>query len=527
MLARSPNRIVADLTSRLSQAEAAFHRAYWESQIRSTPDNDRLRAESELAVRRLKGDRESHEAVTLALEEEIHDPLVKRQLEILRLSLTANQMDESDRNAIVDLATAVEGSFTSFRAEVDGQRLTENDIEVILRTEETNDRRRRTWEASKKIGSLLGPRIRELARLRNKVARDLGWPDYYRMALDLQELSEEWLFGQLDDLENVTKAPFLAYKRELDASLTKRFETSELYPWHYADPFFQSVPPDGRASLDDLFEGMSAADLAERTFSGWGIDISTILAASDVFPRERKSQHAFCLDIDRTGKDIRILANVVPGERWVEVMLHESGHAAYDASIDPHLPWTLRRAAHTFVTEAIAIMSGNLMRDREWLESVAQAPADRVAELSGGLVRADIAQRLIFIRWGLVMSHFERDLYSDPEADLDLRWWELVERFQDIAAPPSIPVDTWAAKIHLAVAPVYYHNYLLGEVLAAQLRATVESECGGGFVGSLDAGGFLTERVFRHGQLLPWDALIESATGRGLSSSDLGRVLAG
>jgi riboflavin biosynthesis protein RibD len=47
----------------------------------------------------------------------------------------------------------------------------------------------------------------------------------------------------------------------------------------------------------------------------------------------------------------------VPGERWINIMLHESGHAAYDVAIDRALPYLLHRAAHTFVTEAIAILA--------------------------------------------------------------------------------------------------------------------------------------------------------------------------
>src|SRR3712207_7886821 len=33
----------------------------------------------------------------------------------------------------------------------------------------------------------------------------------------------------------------------------------------------------------------------------------------------------------------------------------------------------------------------------------------------------------------------------------------------------------WAAKIHVAVAPVYYHNYVLGHPIPSQLRSYLES----------------------------------------------------
>lgn len=77
----------------------------------------------------------------------------------------------------------------------------------------------------------------------------------------------------------------------------------------------------------------------------------------------------------------------------------------------------------------------------------------------------------------------------------------------------------------MAVAPAYYQNYILGEVLASQLRATCEHECGA-LVGSKEAGELLKERVFRHGSLLRWDALVEEATGQPLSPGDFAAQLA-
>jgi peptidyl-dipeptidase A len=305
-----------------------------------------------------------------------------------------------------------------------------------------------------------------------------------------------------------------------------RVGTDTLYPWHYSDVFFQQLPEEGRVSLDHLFQHDGAPELARETFGRWAIDLAGVMSKSDLFPRDLKSQHAFCLDVDRTGEDVRILANVVPGERWVEVMLHESGHAAYDVCIDDQLPYLLRRAAHTFVTESIAILSGRLARDPVWLKSVASLPANEIDSLTAGLHAANSAQSLLFARWGLVMVHFERDLYSDPEADLDARWWELVERFQLVTPPVDRSAPDWASKIHIAAAPVYYQNYLLGEMLASQLRASIEREHGE-LIGVPEAGEFLKRRIFRSGALLRWDSLIEEATGRPLSAADFAAHVGG
>ena len=517
MATTAPHRFVTTLQERLSEIESEFHRAYWESQIEANSETERRRADLELELRRLKGDPAALEVVNGVLDETLHEDVLRRQLEVLRLSLTGNQMTEEQRQEMVTLSTAVESDFAAYRPEVDGHRLTENEVDAILKDSSDEDERRTAWEASKEIGGVVAGRVRELARLRNQVARDLGFADYYRMSLSLQELPEVWLFDLLDELDELSADPFAEWKQRLDTELQARFGVDELMPWHYADPFFQSLPPAGRVALDDVLAGKAADTLSIETFAAWGIDIAKVIDASDLYPRELKCQHAFCLDVDRSGRDVRILANVVPGERWVEVMLHESGHAAYDVCIDPKLPYLLHRPAHIFVTEAAAILSGRLVRDPEWLVRIAGADRDAVGELAPRLRQATAAQMLLFARWGLVMTHFERELYSDPEADLDARWWDLVERFQLLQRPPDRSAPDWAAKIHVAVAPVYYQNYLLGEMLASQLRATCEERFGG-LVGVKDAGGFLVDEIFRPGALLRWDELVEKATGGPLSA---------
>jgi peptidyl-dipeptidase A len=520
----TPHRLVESLEQRLEPLEVEFHEAYWDSQVSATPENDDRRSRLELRLREAKGDPDAYRSVLEALEEDVHEPLLKRRLELLRSSLTGNQMDEEQRARMVELSSEVESDFASFRPEVDGRRLTENEIDEILRNSDDEDERRRTWEASKEVGGLVAARVRELARVRNQAARELGFSDYYRMSLTLQEIPEEWLFDFLDDVDEMTSEPFRRWKAVLDERLKGRFKVAELRPWHYSDPFFQALPPDGRVTLDEVLGDTSSPDLALETFKGWGIDLSHTLSISDLYPREKKCQHAFCLDVDRTSDNVRILANVVPGERWTEVMLHESGHAAYDVCIDSHLPYTLRRAAHTFVTEAIALLSGRLARDPEWLTTVAGIEPQEVEPVAEELRAANAAHSLLFARWVLVMTHFERDLYSDPEQDLDSLWWDYVSRYQLVEPPPGRSAPDWAAKIHVAVAPVYYHNYLLGDILASQLRAHMEKECGG-FVGSADAGAWMKESVFKHGSRYRWDELVEKACGEPLTPRDFAAEL--
>jgi peptidyl-dipeptidase A len=344
------------------------------------------------------------------------------------------------------------------------------------------------------------------------------------MALDTTELDEGRLFATLDAVDAATDAPFRAWKARLDDRLAQRFGTTvpDLRPWHYDDPFFQSPPVTGAADLDAVFADRDLTALTVRTYEGLGLDVAPVVAKSDLYPREHKNQHAFCIDIDREG-DVRVLCNVTASERWMETMLHEFGHGTYFAEVDRSLPWTLR-SMHSLTTEGVAMLFGRLARDPEWLTTVAGADRDDIDQRAAALDDARRAQLLVFARWVLVMTNFERGLYADPDGDHDTRWWDLVERYQLVRRPPGRNAPDWAAKIHLAVTPVYYQNYLYGELVASQLDATLRREHGG-IVDRPAAGRALVERFFRPGAALRWDALVESATGEPLNPAHLANQL--
>jgi peptidyl-dipeptidase A len=86
---------------------------------------------------------------------------------------------------------------------------------------------------------------------------------------------------------------------------------------------------------------------------------------------------------------------------------------------------------------------------------------------------------LVFSRWCQVMLRFEKELYSNPDQDLDDLWWRLVRRYQDLERPAEAPRGSWASKIHIVTVPVYYHNYMLGALYAAQLHASICRESPG------------------------------------------------
>ena len=126
----------------------------------------------------------------------------------------------------------------------------------------------------------------------------------------------------------------------------------------------------------------------------------------------------------------------------------------------------------------------------------------------------------MFTRWVLVMNTFERALYADPDGDLDSTWWQLVAQYQQVTPPDERRAPDWAAKIHIAAAPVYYHTYLYGAIVALQLKAALV-EATGGLVDEPEAGALLRERAVRARRVCslgpPRRAGLRIALARGLA----------
>jgi len=525
-VSRTAEALVADLEDRLRPLEVELANAWWDASTSSSPAADQRRADADLARRTALADADAFAAVTAARAEGGLDPMVRRQLDVLYDTFAPHQIPDDLRRRLVELETAVDSTYNNFRGELAGERVDDNQILEILRTNDDSELRRGAWEASKQIGAEVAEKVRELARLRNEAARHLGFRDHFALALATGEMDEARLFATLDEVDRHTSGPFTEWKQTLDAALAERFAcgVDDLRPWHLDEPFFQDPPMRGAVDLDPLFADRDLEDLTVRTYDGLGLDVRKVLTNSDLYARDGKSQHAFCIDIDREG-DVRVLCNVQPNERWMDTMLHEFGHGIYDREVQRDVPWLLRQAAHPLSTEGVAMMFGRLVRDPEWLSGIAGIDGEQLAELAPRLDAARRAALLTFARWVLVVTHFEQRFYADPEGDLDTLWWDLVERYQQVRRPDGRHAPDWASKIHLAVVPVYYQNYLYGELVASQLGAAIRTR-GGSLVNHDDAGQYLAREFFAPGASLRWDHLVEQATGEPLTAAHLARDLA-
>ena len=495
--------------------------ADWEMQTAGSPKATERVATLRERLTNLYANTEEYAFLQSLTGQPFDDPQLARQHLLLRNAYLSNQIAPEVIAEMIALEVGIEETFNTFRATVRGEQVSDNTLDETLLTSHDAALRRETWEASQAVGAAVSERVLQLVRLRNREAQRLGFSDYYAMSLELQELAPERLFTLLDDLQRRSQPLWETYKEDLDADLAAQFQTTPdaLRPWHYHNRFFQEPGP-GEADLDRFFLDKDLEKLTSEFFAAIGLPVDDLLKIADLYERPGKCQHAFCTNIDRAA-DVRVLCNNRPNERWMSTTLHEFGHAVYDKFLDPALPYLLREPAHVMTTEAIALFMGRLTKNADWLATYAGVAPEEAARIAASARRETRDYLLVFMRWCFVMAHFERALYHDPEQDLNTLWWALKANYQGLIPPEDRHAPDWAAKIHLAAAPVYYHNYQLGEMVASQLlhhltTTVLAGEPAAALIASPKVGAYMETALFRSGAVSPWETWIKDATGEAL-----------
>ena len=457
----------------------------------------------------------------------ITDPNLKRQLDLIYNLYESKQIDPAKLKEIIELQSSIEQKFSTFRSKIDDKELTDNQIEEILKTSLSSEELESAWLASKKIGPVVSDDVIKLVKLRNAAAKELGFKNYHQMSLKLDEQDPREIEKLFNELDVATRPAFIRLKRKIDTVLAKRYgvHINKLMPWHYQNRFFQEAPKIYSIDLDKYYQDKDLVAITGNYYKSIGLPINDIIKNSDLYEKPNKYQHACCDNIDRK-KDIRVICNIKPNSYWMDTMLHEYGHAAYEKWIDQTMPWTFREPSHTFTTEAIAMLFGRMSTNPQWLHDmvdISKEEQEKISQTSFDIMRL---KQLVFSRWSQVMYRFEKAMYEKPDQDLNKLWWRLVSKYQMIKKPKLRNLPDWSTKIHVALYPAYYHNYLMGELLASQLhyymvKNIIKSKDfkNQSYAGNEEVGKFLIDNVFMPGRKYYWNDMIKKATGKKLTPS--------
>lgn len=461
----------------------------------------------------------------LKATDQVKNPVLNRELDVMFRNHAPAQGDPVIQKKIVELESEVEQIFNAHRGEIDGKPTSENEIRDILSDGTDSSKAEKAWKAYMQVGAKVEAQLKELVALRNKLAKSVGFGNFFLMKLNLQEIDEVELLNLFDELDLLTRGPFAELKKEIDAAQAKRFHipVDQLRPWHFGDLFFQDAPAGEGVNLDDVYKNVDLAKLATDYYASVGTPADDILARGDLYEKPKKSPHAFASNLNRDD-DIRILCNLKPNLYWADTLIHELGHGVYDKYIRKDVPFLLHEPSHSLTTEGYAMMVGAVVKNADFLTKAVKVPADQAAKLSEAAAKALRAEKLVFCRWTQVMMRFEMGMYSNPDQSLGEHWWNLKAKYQLLPPPETMNRPDYGAKVHMVTHPVYYHSYMMGELFACQVHAYIAKNVLGlddprktSFYGQKAVGDFWKEKIFGPGNLVYWNGLTRNATGELLS----------
>lgn len=521
-------KIISETQNQVHPLLIRASNAYWNGTITGNPEEFSKYSEANIETSKVY----SNKVVFNKLKEirergKVKDPILKRQLEILYNNYLSNQADTALLEEIIKKSTMLEQKYAEFRAKYRGIEISDNEVERVLQTSVDNKELEEVWKAHKEIGPFVAHDVIEVVKLRNMLAKSLGYDNYHTMSLELSGQNPEDISSLFDELDSLTRDEFKRLKGEMNSLFSKKYSVPEdkLMPWHFQGRFFQESPKLYSVDLDKYYKGQNLEELTASFYAGIGLDVSDIMRSSDLYEKPGKNQHAYCIDIDASG-DVRVLANITDNESWMGTMLHEFGHGVYALGHDdPVNPYFLRNAAHAFTTEAVAMIFGRLSRNPEWMLQNLGLSEDEKHLIEDDCYNSLKLQQLVFSRWVQVVYRFEKEMYSNPEQDLNSLWWNLVEKYQMLNKPFNRDMPDWATKIHIALYPCYYHNYQLGELLASQMHYYIVDNItksgdyrNESYTGNKEVGKWMHDNVFKAGMRYEWNEMIERATGEKLTA---------
>jgi peptidyl-dipeptidase A len=483
------------------------------------------------------------EARDLLTHEKELNEITVRQLKQLLLNAAEGPMTNPELVAKrVEAETKQASILNSFEFKLNGKTVTANDIDNLLEKSTDLAERKAVWEASKQSGPALKPNLLTLRDLRNGVAKEMKYPDYFTLQVSNYDMSTDEMLKMLEGWMTTLRPLYLQLHTWTKYKLAEKYHqpVPKKIPAHWINNRW-SQEWEGlveAANIDKFFEGRKpewVIKTAEQFYTGLGFTPlpKTFWERSDLYPlpadsKRKKNTHASCWHIDLEN-DIRSLQSIEPNSRWFFTAHHELGHGYYfKAYSRPEVPYLLRTGAapgfHEGIGELIALASSQV----PYLQSREILPKDFKPDTTAFLLDDALARAIPFIFFSCgTMPHWEADVYAKglPADQWNARWWKYVSDFQGVE-PPSPRGEEFcdaATKTHINDNPAYYYNYAFATVFKFQLHDYIARKilkqppqsCN--YADNKEVGKWL-DNILRKGSTEDWRKVLKDATGEDIST---------
>lgn len=392
-----------------------------------------------------------------------------------------------------------------FKFKYAGESVTLADINNRIRKEKNSTKRKKIWNVVSQLSNEVKDQLVELVKLRNEKARSLGFYNYYSLSLYLQQIEEDWLIQTFNLLEQKTNKKFQEF---IDAA-KKKHKTKAIYPWD-----FDAVIQNWTTFSDSYFSKDSIFNILHRFHSVIGFRVDSLPIKKII-----KDIPFGGLNIGiKIPDDSRLILSPIDGIRFYQIAFHEYGHALQVVHTKIRFPilkgyeWILGASCGAY-SEGLAELQAQFLNDPEWLKKYTPATQDEIDKY----IATKSFSEIYSLRKILMNFFFEYEMYKNPDQDLALLEKEMYKKFLLVEIPENTP-HRFAASIWYTMYPCYFQNYILAEMIAAQLFEVITNKFGNSRIENPEVGNWITNSLYANGEMDEWFIRIKNASGKSLET---------
>lgn len=390
-----------------------------------------------------------------------------------------------------------------FKPVVMGKEMDRTDVREMLRKDPDRSKRKTAWESSAELSRKIENDVKELMKKRNQNARELGYKIYVDYSLTLNMINKNELLKLYEELDKLSESSF----RSVIEEIKEKLQIEHLEPWDISFAIDQFVkPPDEHFPKDQIIPKI------KELVRSWGIHtekLPILIKQADI------PFGGLCFSI-RIPTDVRIVSNPRDGHRFYATLFHEYGHALHACFVKQQ-HYALKLDVGCF-SEGMATILQHFTSDPDWLRMNTSLTKEEIARF----VKARKAYLLLKLRSLMALSIFEFLAYENPEQDLNKLWSRTRAKYLFVSENET---PQWAAQSIHTTHPIYFQNYILAEMIAAQTIQHLEERYGQ-LLNNAKVAEFLIQNYYGPGSSIDWPEKVEKATGRRLSAEALVQQLA-
>ena len=365
---------------------------------------------------------------------------LKKVLDVIVRTCKCNEFPTKESKSVREETNRIEGNLEKARNEMDTLGYTDVSgtfvpsssvgLRSIMRTSTEETVRKSAYEGLRSIGSFVCSHgFLEIVKLRNELARLLGFSDYYDYTVTNAEgFSKAKLFEILDGLEEGTRPLLVKARQQLEELHGKE----SLDPWNTGFMMAGSVIK----KMDPYFPFGKSVENYMRSYAAMKIGYSNATMTLDLLDRKNKYSNGFChwpipAWVKPDGTHVPSKTNftsladptaVGSGLTALNTLMHEAGHAAHFANILQPSPLFSQERAPTSVAyaENQSMFLDSLVGDSAWRAKYAKNNEGTPIpfEICEEGIRSTHPFQVFQLRAMLCVSYFEKALYELPEDDL-------------------------------------------------------------------------------------------------------------